>query len=95
MKRIKSRAEMLNALHLTQTEIQRLFGVSYTKAKETFSVAWKKDSDELKGRVLFSDKVRMSSVIWALGISPKEFDRMVANELKSGLALESNKPPVA
>ena len=78
---------MLTSLHLTQTEIQRLFDLSYGKAKKVFTRAMKKDMEDLKGRTVFDDKVRMSTVLWELGISQKEFDRIIAKELKSGSTL--------
>ena len=87
MRKIKSREEMLRALHLTQTETQRLFGLSYQHAKKVFSIAMDKDRKELQERMIFEDRARMSSVLWVLGISQKDFDRIIANELKSGTAV--------
>lgn len=85
MRKIKSREEMLASLHLTQTEIGRLFGLSYQKAKKVFTLAIKKDKDELKERLIYEDRARMSSVLWALGITPKEFEHIIANELKKAV----------
>ena len=87
VRKIKSRGEMLTSLHLTQTEIGRLFGLPYQKAKKVFALAMQKDADELKERLIYEDRARMSSVLWVLDISPKEFDRIIANELKSGTAV--------
>lgn len=88
MRRIKSREELTTALHLTQTEIQRLFDLSYSKAKKVFTMAMKKDAQELKERMIFEDKARTSSVLWVLDISRKEFERF-ANEIKSGSRLQN------
>lgn len=83
MRRIKSRQEMYNALHLTQSEIGRLFGLSRTKSKKVFDMAMARDREALADRLLFEDKVRIGSVLWVLGISRKEFDTIIGNELKA------------
>ena len=84
MRKIKSREEMLTSLHLTQTEIGRLFGLPYQKARKVFALAMQKDADELKERLIYEDRARMSSVLWVLDISPREFDHLIARELKNG-----------
>lgn len=85
MKRVRSTEEMYQALHLRQTEIERLFDLSYNEAKAVYEKAREKDCEELSDKVLFADKVRMESVRWAMGISKAQFENWALRKLKSGL----------
>ena len=82
MRKVKSRDEILESPYVTKTEIQRLLGESYTTATRIYSLALQKDRDELSDRLVYplGEKVRLTSVCWALGIKLKD--------LKSGSALE-------
>ena len=82
MRRVKTRNEILESPYVTKTEIQRLMGESYATATRIYSLALQKDRDELSDRLVYplGEKVRLTSVCWALGIKLKD--------LKSGSALE-------
>jgi len=84
----RSKEELYGALHLQEGEIKRLFSLTRDEAAEVYATARKKDAEELADRVLFNNKVRMSSVRWAMGITKAQYEDWVERNKKSGLALE-------
>lgn len=54
MRRIKSRMELYTSLHLNQAEIERLFRLSESEARQVCALARKKDLKDLgEGKIIF------------------------------------------
>ena len=80
--------ELYTSLHLNQAEIERLFRLSESEARQVYALARKKDLKDLgEGKIIFHNKVRTSSALYVMDITIDEFYQAYANE-KSGLALE-------
>jgi len=88
MRRIKSRMELYASLHLNKAEIERLFMLSESEARQVYVLARKKDLKDLgEEKIIFPNKVRTSSVLYVMDVSIDEFYQAYTKE-KSGLALE-------
>ena len=71
MRRTKTMAEILASPYITKAEMTRLFGFSQSDARKVYRMAMDKDTADLGDRVIYlcGEKVRLSSVCWATGVT--------------------------
>lgn len=73
--RIKTVAEIATQAYLNKSDIQKLFGVSFEKAKKIYALAEKLD-EELPYRIE-ETKVRLTSISRVYGVSVSQIRKMV------------------
>lgn len=82
MRRIRSPEEMLRIGYLTIADIQRVFGISYYRARDVYKYAFEIDKGELKYHI-FPDKVRMTSVCKVIGVSLNTLQKQIKSATSS------------
>jgi hypothetical protein len=75
----KSRKELLSCLMVGVIDTKRLLGISYPAARRVFDQARAIDEQELGSEVMevFPTKVRTESVLKVMGITVKQCERLV------------------
>ena len=80
-KKAKTKLEILRSPFLTQTEVGRLLDLGYNESKRVFQMAYDRDLDQIgEARMVHISKVRLKSVLWAVGL---DFD-MLERQVKGG-----------
>lgn len=64
---MKSKEQILRQSYLNKTDISILLGISYRKAQRVYEMAMELDRSQLGKRLLFTDRVRIASVIAVTG----------------------------
>ena len=74
---MKSREQLYKENFLNIAQIQRLFGLSYSKAKKAYDLADEFDDKTLKEFRVEDKKVRRTTVLKVVGITDKELARSI------------------
>ncbi len=74
---MKSREQLYKENFLNIAQIQRLFGLSYNKAKKAYDLADEFDDKALKEFRVEDKKVRRTTVLKVVGITDKELARSI------------------
>lgn len=64
---MKTREQIIRQAYLNKTDISILLGISYRKAQRVYDMAMDMDRSQLGKRILFTDRVRIASVIAVTG----------------------------
>lgn len=72
---MKSKEQLLNSYHLNISQLQRLFGLSHTKAKRLYKIANQIDDEELNEYRIEDNKVRIKTALKIMGLSFNDLKR--------------------
>lgn len=64
---MKTKEQILRQSYLNKTDISILLGISYRKAQRVYEMAMELDRSQLGKRLLYTDRVRIASVIAVTG----------------------------
>lgn len=84
-RKVRSREEILHTPFVTQTEVGRLLDLSYRDAKEVFDRAHDRDIEQIgRDRMVHLSKVRLKSVLWAVGLDYGMLEKQVKGGKNGG-----------